>query len=1338
MVAVLTLSASAQSRSLIGRWITGPEDLTDKSGFTPVGTHDGVAVGTTENVTFDSGDIPPRFAGSSLNLGGNAAIMITNSASSDGGFLQTFNNDIADKFSTVFWYKGQPGGWNPLVSKAGESGIGWQVRALWDNTKACFTIRSTPGNDDPGGNNNTHFTDGNWHMIAATWDGVTGRRKLYIDGVLDISLTGDYAPMGMAPSDHLIIGGRQTWGGGIGNWFTGHFADVRMYNYALSAGEVIGLYNPPTTSVVTFVDALETNRWVGMTAVMDIIVPTAATVSGSYNVTLTTSAAGVLGFQGVAGDKMNLVIPKGVNVGSVTLVGVGAGTATITASGLGYASSSVGFSVFAENTPALVGHWFTGAADYADKSGFTPVGTHDGFAVGPAAGSESFVSDVPTGTGQSLSLPGDVAIAITNSVNTNGNYLQTFDANVAVKQTVAFWAKGAMPTEWSPWVSKRGENDRGYRIGRHGDTANATYTLRGTPAEDDVQSSRPVNDGNWHHFTGTWDGTTGERKLYVDGLLQYVLTKDYAPITMANGSYLVLGGIDQDEFGRFLPGGQLFDVRVYNYALSEAQILDLVFPGVGLSPASASIMATRTNSLRVSIPSSANQSASVTVYVTNNAPTIADLPGSAGNVLAVVFAAGATPIQDITVMGLRNGTADYSAGSEVLTSGSCTFAVTRNTLTVLGQWFTGSEDYDDHSGYWPGVHDGMPVGATAFAADAPPGYGGSCLDLSGVGSVVVSNSYTGAGAGYQTTFDDLLKSGHGFALTFWMKGWGNDPGKWWYTPMITKNTDDWDTGWGVRSHTDNNNVAEFHLGGVDRWWAGPVPSIASRDFQSWHHYAAVFDPSGVKRIYVDGVLSKEQNCGKNFSVSKNSALVIGGVDKHSDATAIIDQAKCKFFDVRIYGKAITGYDIYGMAYPSTTNLTIEMTYSSLLVGNSGSIKIRAPYLSNATQPVTVYLTNSSPGVVSINGSTDAVIPITIAAGAVPVTNVTITALSAGPIALSVGGVAMISAATTGSASKPALVGRWVSGAQNLLDGSGYTAAGTHDGKVIGTTSNMYVFSTNVPPGFSGYALDLTTNGAACYYPDGTPMTNAEGSQLYGEVAVAIDNSATTDVGYLHTFDNPLSVSCTIAFWANGVPGNWAPFVSKFGEDGLGYQVRLGGNTAAAFTVRGTSNEDGVGAGDITTNTAWFHIAAVRDAVTGIRKVYVNGVLDLNLSGDTKAGTMAPAQHFVLGGRERPSSFEGWFTGLLYDVRVYNYPLSQSEVNNLLTPTPPSLAIHTVGNDLVMLTWPADAAGFVLQTNSVLPGVWGDSTHGVTTVGSQNVVTNLIGGDANFYRLIKRP
>ena len=169
---------------LIGRWITGPQDYTNRSSFTPSGTHDG----TTNDVGLGSGqswgvDTPAAAMGSALSLNGNGAVRITNTKQgTDAGYSNTFDNAVSSEVSVAFWAKGFPGSWNSWVSKNGES-AGYKVRRQGGNNYGTFTIRGTPGDDDPTGAANSN--DGQWHHYAGVWDGRpgAGNRKLYIDGV---------------------------------------------------------------------------------------------------------------------------------------------------------------------------------------------------------------------------------------------------------------------------------------------------------------------------------------------------------------------------------------------------------------------------------------------------------------------------------------------------------------------------------------------------------------------------------------------------------------------------------------------------------------------------------------------------------------------------------------------------------------------------------------------------------------------------------------------------------------------------------------------------------------------------------------------------------------------------------------------------------------------------------------------------------------------------------------------------------------------------------------------------------------------------------------------------
>ena len=278
--------------------------------------------------------------------------------------------------------------------------------------------------------------------------------------------------------------------------------------------------------------------------------------------------------------------------------------------------------------------------------------------------------------------------------------------------------------------------------------------------------------------------------------------------------------------------------------------------------------------------------------------------------------------------------------------------------------------------------------------------------------------------------------------------------------------------------------------------------------------------------------------------------------------------------------------------------------------------------------------------------------------------------------------------------------------------------------VVGANPETLAFSDDVPAGFSGKSLDLSANAT-------------------GTVGISVDNSANTDAGYLTTFDDGISAAFSVSVWAKGVPGTWAGFVNKRGEDGIGWQIRRSGGDTEAFTIRGSAsgNYDGVGSIAITDGSKWRHFAAVWDGVSGIRKCYVDGVLDpsVNLTGDFAPMNMAPGHHVGIGAREGAGtgSFESWFTGKVYDVRIYNYPISAEEVAALagLAAEPPTLTIQRSGNQ-VRISWPSSFSGYVLMKSSTLSSIWFDSGLAVTVEGSENVAYAPASTSPQFFRLKK--
>ena len=73
--------------------------------------------------------------------------------------------------------------------------------------------------------------------------------------------------------------------------------------------------------------------------------------------------------------------------------------------------------------------------------------------------------------------------------------------------------------------------------------------------------------------------------------------------------------------------------------------------------------------------------------------------------------------------------------------------------------------------------------------------------------------------------------------------------------------------------------------------------------------------------------------------------------------------------------------------------------------------------------------------------------------------------------------------------------------------------------------------------------------------------------------------------------------------------------------------------------------------------SWQHWAFVKNADTGEQKIYHNGVLWL--SGTNMTRTMTGVTKFTIG--TKPSLAEGWYYGMMDDVRLYDHPLSEEEI-----------------------------------------------------------------------------
>jgi len=130
-------------------------------------------------------------------------------------------------------------------------------------------------------------------------------------------------------------------------------------------------------------------------------------------------------------------------------------------------------------------------------------------------------------------------------------------------------------------------------------------------------------------------------------------------------------------------------------------------------------------------------------------------------------------------------------------------------------------------------------------------------------------------------------------------------------------------------------------------------------------------------------------------------------------------------------------------------------------------------------------------------------------------------------------------------------------------------------------------------------------------------------------------------------------------------------VGNRGEDNIGWQIRrYGSSSNIAFTTRGVGNDD-TQSNAVMPLGDWVHIACVYDNSANTKRIYINGVLDQEVTTTAGAKIAATTHNTYIGARANSGNTgqEAYFTGLLDEIRIYNKALSVGEVEFLSDPTP---------------------------------------------------------------------
>jgi hypothetical protein len=250
-------------------------------------------------------------------------------------------------------------------------------------------------------------------------------------------------------------------------------------------------------------------------------------------------------------------------------VKVGTNSPTLTLSNVTDLNEGYYYCIISNNSPTPVASqtaqlevkrlvaWYAFENDITDSAG-----DNDGTPIKADPNSPFTYTAGPFDLGQAISLNGvDEAVLIPRSIQNS--------------MTIEFWVKTTQTGGvGGGWFDGRGLVDgevTGFNQNDFGTSLRGNFFSFGvgniTGAQTTIQSTTPINNGEWHYCVATRDHVTGQIRVYVDGSREAFGT---APLgTKDTPEFLRIGSI-QTGINHF--AGQLDDVKLHNYPLDELTI----------------------------------------------------------------------------------------------------------------------------------------------------------------------------------------------------------------------------------------------------------------------------------------------------------------------------------------------------------------------------------------------------------------------------------------------------------------------------------------------------------------------------------------------------------------------------------------------------------------------------------------------------------------------------------------------------------------------------------------------------------------------------------------------
>jgi hypothetical protein len=137
---------------------------------------------------------------------------------------------------------------------------------------------------------------------------------------------------------------------------------------------------------------------------------------------------------------------------------------------------------------------------------------------------------------------------------------------------ISTWIKTTQTGIWKRIITRRSATTNGFWYSLAMMNNKARFEIA---AAVQLDSTRNINDGNWHFVAVTRDLSTSLFSMYVDGQLESQLADQGYNLTGTGNIPLEIGIWSTEAYGGTTFNGLIDDIRIYNRALSEDEIQSL-------------------------------------------------------------------------------------------------------------------------------------------------------------------------------------------------------------------------------------------------------------------------------------------------------------------------------------------------------------------------------------------------------------------------------------------------------------------------------------------------------------------------------------------------------------------------------------------------------------------------------------------------------------------------------------------------------------------------------------------------------------------------------------------